>query len=206
MADTSTTTKSNGFGVLDLLGIATGGLGGFLASRAQRKQREADEKLSRENTGANIASEESMANPYRHQLEQAGALGRLDAMGHASYAPVTVAPPARYTASAPTITGGYSWQPSAQMQGDARALQTSVRAGRTAPTMANPANYGRTGALDLLSVAAGRADPSMPVAPALPGPGAFGNTMSQRVAITQFERDHPGWTLDPTTGQPVRHV
>jgi hypothetical protein len=190
------------FNPLDILSIASGGLSGYLASRSQRKQREADALRAKENTQASIASDESGDDPFRQQLAQAGALGRLDAMGNATFAPRTIAPPARYAGSMPTIGGGFSWQPSAQLQGDARALQTSVRAGRTAPTMANPANYGRTAALDLVSIAAGRGDPTAPVAPSQAGGGLAGGMLRQQ-QVRQFEREHPGWTLD-AAGQPVR--
>jgi hypothetical protein len=106
---------------------------------------------------AQIASNESMANPFRGQNAQAQSLANLDELERGVYTParldVSGSPYASYV---PQMSGGYSYTKSPELMASAGALKTNVMAGNTAPTMTNAANYGQTGVMDLLAVLAGR--------------------------------------------------
>lgn len=78
-------------------------------------------------------------------------------MANASYAPISItAPGSRANGYQPTLAGGSSYAPSADIRAGAAKLQQSVMAGRGAPSALSPANYGKTSALDLT----GTADPT----------------------------------------------
>lgn len=175
--------------LLPLIGAIGGASSGMLGQRSAANKSKAD-----------IALEESMADPFRHQMAQAGHIGRLDMMQNMSHAPTTVAPPERYAGRTGTFDMTPSYAPSPDVAASAGAIKASVMGGRTAPTMTNDKNYGRTGALDLLRVAAGGIDPSTDAAFAQPSPG--------RQAIRGFQRGArnsaaAGWEID-AFGNPRR--
>lgn len=169
-----------------LIPLITSGLsflGNALASRGQRKAQEAelaaqleadkrrdarerdlaaaDDARARDLNTAGLAADESMADPFRQQLAQAGAIGRLDLMERMG-GTNTFTPPPEMASYVPQLVGGFSYTPSLDARGSAAALKRNIMAGNTAPTMTDPANYGRTAALNLLPVLAGRRDPAEP--------------------------------------------
>lgn len=129
---------------------ATGAYGAYSQSKSSREDRE----LRREESEADrllrerqVALEESGMDPFRHQRDQAGALAYLDMLARAQFDPVQISVPG---VQAPQISGGMSYTPNPDLRESARMLQRDVATGRGAPTMTDPANYGRTGAMNLL--------------------------------------------------------
>jgi len=147
------------------------GAGAISSNMSNRRNAEAQEQMSREQIEAEerlarqkLAADESMADPFRQQLNQASAIKKLDQLERASYMPVGMTPAGPYAGSVPTMTGGYSYEKSPELIGSAGAIKRNVMAGHTAPTMTNPANHGRTAALDLLRILAGDVDAADPTA------------------------------------------
>lgn len=158
---------------------AQGAIGGVLAAR----QREQDRELQEQESERDTALAESALNPFRHQLNQAETIGRLDMLEHASYAPVSITPPERYANRMPTITGGPSYAgPSDSTRQAAGALRRNVTAGQTAPSMTDPANFGRTATVDLSGLT-GQPDKGLGApsyAPGVPSPAVSINDLRRR--------------------------
>lgn len=111
---------------------------------------EMEDRRARDLADQNTASEESMANPFRHQVSQGRSALSLDAMERANFSPAQVTGgSSRYAGNKPTISGGFNYEISPELRAAAASLKASVLRGETAPTMTNPANYGRTAALQL---------------------------------------------------------
>lgn len=208
--------------LLPLLFAGAQGASAVGSGMQRGKERKAQEQLTREQMALErerdlrrTALDESLSDPFRHQLAQAGAVSRLDAMQNASFAPVSIDLPGRYAAFKPKMAGGFSWQPSDDVRQSAGALKQSVMAGRTAPSMTAPENYGKTATLNLL----GGADPTtdaafsmgapvrtgLGVKPELPDrlPAAQPKGKGSRVLARKRERDiaafesaNPGWTIN----------
>lgn len=178
---------------IPLLSAAASGLMGLGSSMAQTKAEDkrlkaqaelearriaADKELAQQRT----AADESALDPFRHALAQASALGRLDLLQNADFGGSAFLVPSSMQPYVPNIST-FNYTPSADVRQSAGALKSSVMAGNTAPTMTNPANYGKTGVLDLLKVLAGRTPASSPDAFATPSsglpqaPGARGVTL-----------------------------
>lgn len=197
---------------------------------SQNRQRKSQEQLSREQLALereqglmDTASRENELNPFRQQLSQASSIASLDQMQNASYAPVSMQAPSRYASYVPKVSGGFSWQPSQDVRDSAGALKQNVMAGRTAPSMTTPDNYGKTATLDMNAVAGG-ANPATGaafsngplIAPATgisdklkkltaltDRAGQFGRgglaaaaTKIRTREIAEFEQTNPGWTID----------
>lgn len=135
------------------------------SSMANRRSQREGNALTREQIAAekemqlkDIAAKEGMLDPFRDQLAQAGAIGKLDMMERASYSPTRMTPAGPYAEHVPNLTGGFSYEASPEMRSSASALKRSVMSGQGAPSQAIPGNVGRTGALDLLRIAAGEVD------------------------------------------------
>ncbi len=194
-------------------------VGGGIAANNQRKSQEQLSReslaLDREQGLMDTAARESELDPFRHQLDQAGALSKLDRLERASYSPVSVNLPDRYAQYKPTISGGYSYERSPEVKAAAGALKQNVLAGRTAPSMTSAENYGKTATLDLTGNADPRTDAAFsmgapnrdslgaPAAPAMApltalskGKTAAKNKRAQEIAA--FEAANPGWTIDET--------
>lgn len=123
------------------------------ALAAQQEENAAGRLLSEEQMRQRTALDESLADPFRHAMQQQNALGRLDMISRFNPTPIQV--PDSLRGYAPTMAPSYSASP--DMRSWATAAQREIAAGRgTAPTMTDPTNYGRTGALDLMSLAAGK--------------------------------------------------
>lgn len=156
--------------LMAILGIGSGAASGVASSIGNRKNAELSAKTQKEIAEMEIADaeaarllntamQESLLDPFRHQMNQAGDLARLDLMERASFRPTRFAADPRYGQPL-TASGGFAYEMSPEIRRAARDLKTSVLAGRGAPTMTDPSNYGRTSVLDLLRVASGgtRAD------------------------------------------------
>jgi hypothetical protein len=120
----------------------------------------------------NVASKESALNPFRQQMDQAGAVSKLDMLERSSYSPSKVSVPSSMQRFVPTFSGGTTYTKSPEAIAGYGQLKTDVLSGHTAPTMTNPANYGQTAALNLLASGLS-GDPTAP-APSpsgLPMPG-----------------------------------
>lgn len=122
------------------------------AARDQQAQQFAQGQLfSEQQALRNTALEESLADPYRQQMNQAKDLTALDVIARARNTPVSISVPGKYASYVPTISGGFNYDMSPDMREAAKRIQRSVASGETAPTMTNPANYGRTAALNLVN-------------------------------------------------------
>lgn len=123
-----------------------------------------------------LAGRESELDPFRNQMSQAKDIGQLDRLERASYAPVKLGMPSGspYAKYMPQTSGGYSYEKSPELMASASALKKNVMGGNTAPSMTNPDNYGKTGAMDILGVMAGKKDPtsSSSFSTGAPAPGS----------------------------------
>lgn len=160
-----------------LSSIGAKAFSGIAGSRSSRKDREAGERLTRERIASDerlsaqdLAFKESLADPFRQQMSQAKALRKLDMLERARYRPTRLTPAAPYASYVPEVSGGFSYEQSPELTQDAAALKRNVRGGNVAPTMTNPANYGRTSTLDLIRMAADGVDPATVRAGARGGP------------------------------------
>ena len=147
-------------------GVAEGGITAILGAIDAANQRKRNEQASKEAIAANTAADtrdlafkESTLDPFRHQLAQAGAIGKLDRMERAAYKPVTLGAAPGYEQYVPEMGGGFSYEKSPEFVSSAAALKRNVMGGNVAPSMTSPENYGKTGVLDILRMAADGVDP-----------------------------------------------
>lgn len=151
----------------DWIALASGIGGGALAAYSSSKNRSQDRELREDENEMSEAQalqrtalQESIANPFRHQRDQAASLTSLDMLQRFGQGGRHITPPSNVAPFAGNVRPGY--QPSDRMRADAGRLYDDVAAGHTAPTMTDPANYGKTGAVNLSAPAAGTG----PVVPA----------------------------------------
>jgi hypothetical protein len=133
------------------------------------------------NTAA-IAEAEAARDPFKSRMTQVGDVAKLDRVQNARTTPRTVAPTAAYAGSMPAVSGGYSYQKSPDVTNAAGAAKQSIMSGTPDPSMTNPANYGKTGALDLIGIANGSKDPTSPNAMATGAPAAASTLGADPVA------------------------
>lgn len=122
----------------------------YLAKRGQDKADENEEKrnqMTEEQHLRQTALAESLADPFRHQVDQTRALTSLDMLQQFGQGGRHITPPANVARFSGNVRPGYT--PSQTMRDHAAALYSNVAGGNTAPTMTDPANYGRTGAVNL---------------------------------------------------------
>ena len=130
-----------------------GGIGNFFAAKAQAnaqkqmQQQQIAADAARQNQ--QIAYGESQLDPFRQQMAQAKNLSMLDMRQGTRptqfYAPLQPGE----TRQAP----GPSYTPSADLLNWISMIKQNIAGGQNqAPTMTNPANYGKTSALDLLAL------------------------------------------------------
>lgn len=150
-----------------ILSAAAGGaeaIGGAVANNKKRKTdaatTAAELQAQRDLANQRVAADESMADPFRHQMAQAGDISKLDRMERGAYTPVHLGAAPGYESYVPQMSGGFSYEKSPEMISSAAALKRNVMAGNVAPTMTNPANYGSTAALNLVKIAADGVDPA----------------------------------------------
>jgi hypothetical protein len=171
-----------------IAGAGATGVSAYMSQRNRNRDRE-DAEAAREEDRADrretnildIAQGESMADPFRHQNNQASSLAMLDRIANAQRGRTQISVPSEMQRFVPQISGGYSYEASPDLRTSAKLLQRTVASGQGAPTMTDPANYGRTGALNLndpssIGMGARANTPTPPVAPgaggAIPRTGA----------------------------------
>lgn len=131
-----------------------------LANRKRQQQRDREAiEASRDANTLDVATAETALDPFRHQMAQAGALSKLDRLERGSYQPVRLSAAPGYEQYVPHLFGGASYEKSPDLIKSAAALKRNVMGGNVAPTLTDPTNYGKTAALDLLSIAAAGKDP-----------------------------------------------
>ena len=148
------------------LGAAEGGITTILSAIEAANQRKRNEQQSKEAIAANTASDtrdlafkESTLDPFRQQMAQAGAIGKLDRAERATYKPVHLGAAPGYEQYVAPPMGGFSYEKSPEMVSSMAALKRNVIGGNVAPSMTNPENYGKTAVLDLLGIASAGVDP-----------------------------------------------
>ena len=163
---------------LTLAMIGSGALSGYLGQKSSNKDRQQAAALAAQQMAnqkdiatQNTAADEAALDPFRQQMAQAGDLSKLDQLERASYSPVTMdfSGAGKYAKYVPQMSGGFSYTKSPELIDSAAALKRNVMGGNAAPTMTNPANYGRTSALNLLGIKAAGVDPGTVNAGAPPG-------------------------------------
>jgi hypothetical protein len=174
------------------------GLGNFFGARNNAKtakeieaMRIAEQQRAQNQT---TAFQESQLDPYRQLMMQGRDLSRLDmqqftkptqAYGISDPKTAAIVGATPYDRSQPRTP---SYAPSADLLNWLGSIKTNVASGQNqAPTMTNPANYGKSSVLDLLALQAGNGDPAtargrnqtplpaspqFPADPNAPGPGS----------------------------------
>lgn len=126
-----------------------GGIAGRGKEKRAAKEAQKERDFQRERDVRGVAAEESMADPFRHSLAQMNAAAAFDQMQNTR--PKTISLPGLNPKYMPKLGGGY--QPSQELRDAAGAARTSVLAGQgQAPTMTDPTNYGKTGALNIIAL------------------------------------------------------
>jgi hypothetical protein len=159
-----------------LAGAGATGVTAYMSQRNRNRDREdaetarAEDRADRAATNTlDLASRESLADPFRHQNAQIASLAGLDRIRTAQRGTTSINVPPEMQRFMPTRSGGYSYEASPDLRTAAGLLQRSVASGQGAPTMTDPANYGRTGALNLNDPGAIGMGAPRPMAPAAPG-------------------------------------
>jgi hypothetical protein len=157
------------------LGMGAQAIGSSISSRrnaetqAQTEKEIADARIKAEKELAQMnaqaawqrqtqqtASEEASLDPFRQQLYQGNAISWLDRMERERLDPINFDWSGNpYAHFIPQMSGGYSYEQSPELRQSAADLKRNVMSGMTAPSMTDPANYGRTAALNLLATAGG---------------------------------------------------
>lgn len=115
----------------------------------QAQQNQQQMQMSEEQSLRDTALKESLADPFRHLRQQGAGLTSMDLLANFPRTSSNITPPANVAPYMGTVSRG--WTPSESLRTNASKLYDAIAAGRTAPTMTDPANYGRTGALNLTS-------------------------------------------------------
>lgn len=144
----------------------------------------------------NTALQESLADPWRHSMFQADNVAKLDKRERGTFTPSNISMPSRYADYKPTMTGGFSYQKSPEYTQSMAALKKLVMSGQGAPTIMDPANYGETGAIDLLSVMAGL-DPTQARVKKPTSYAALRNAASRPVKDASGQYDQSGLYVQP---------
>jgi hypothetical protein len=152
-----------GFGVP----AAAGAIATYFSNKSKNKQAALDrqaavnaqqsaQEMSAGTNAQSIAQRESELDPFRQQMAQGADVSKLDRLERASFTPARI----DIGAAGPVASGGYSYSKSPELVKSAAALKSSIMSGQGAPSMTNVANYGKTSALDLNGVLAGKLDPT----------------------------------------------
>jgi hypothetical protein len=89
--------------------------------------------------GQDVLLEESKANPFRGQMNQAASLASLDELERGSYTPVQLSTEGNpYASYIPKVSGGYSYSKSPELTAAAGALKNDVLAGHGASSVLRP--------------------------------------------------------------------
>ncbi len=156
-------------------GVGTGVLGAYVANRNSRRQQESEDErnqMTEEQHLRQTALRESEMDPFRHQMFQGRNLTSLDMLQNLGRGGNRITPPANVAPYAGSVRPSYT--PSDTLREHASRLYNSVAAGQTAPTMTDPANYGRTSALNLAQPAgSGGTSATAPAAPEMVDPSSY---------------------------------
>ena len=151
---------SSGGGGGNMLGsLLLGGLGGlgqFFAAqqqaKAQKQMQEAQIAENQRSQNQDIAFKESQLDPFRQQMMQGRNVSMLDMKQN--YQPTQQWAPLQPGQTREARGPNYTASP--ELLSWLAALKTNIAGGQNqAPTMTNPANYGQTSALDLVSLGMG---------------------------------------------------
>jgi hypothetical protein len=122
----------------------------YLKQRAANRQNDKQIAADKARATQAVGAREAELDPFRQQMAQASALSKLDLISRmnnqARQTDFSSSPYAKYI---PKSTGGPSYEKSPDLIAWLTSLQRDVASGHSAPTMTNPANYGRTAALDM---------------------------------------------------------
>ena len=149
-----------------LSGLGSGLMSLFGQSSANKKAQQDYElqqqqlRQQQQQQQQNVALNESELDPWRHSMFQGADIAAMDKLERSSFTPASLSVNNKYAAQKPTVSGGYSYTKSPELIQSAAALKKLIMSGQGAPTMTNASNYGKTGAIDLLSVLAGKMDPT----------------------------------------------
>jgi hypothetical protein len=146
-------------------GVGGTTLAAVVANRNSRRQSEDaadDREMTEEQHLRQTALQESLADPFRHQQNQSRALTSLDMLQHLGKGR-TITPPANVAPYAGNVQRSYA--PSQTLRDHAALLYNNVAGGNTAPTMTDPANYGRTAAVNLNAGQPGGGGAGAPMTP-----------------------------------------
>jgi len=131
-------------------------ISGYLSSKnnsdnreAQQQENAANRLFSEDQDLRHTALQESELDPFRAEMSQGKDLTALDLMGRSNYTPVSVQASGKYAKNVPQISGGFSYNMSPQNRANLAQLYAAVASGRTAPTMTNPLNFGKSSVLNL---------------------------------------------------------
>jgi hypothetical protein len=130
------------------LAMGAGEASSAIGGRSARRDARDENALDRELQERRMALDESMANPFRHQLNQARSVNMLEGMANSSYTRPQLSSGGAYGQSRPTFEGGFSFESGPEGPAAARALQGTVMRGLTRPD-------DRSGGIDLVSLLAG---------------------------------------------------
>jgi hypothetical protein len=152
---------------IDPTTLILAGASGSVDALSALINRKRTEQLSREQLQAqrdlqnqDVASKESLVDPFRQQMNQATDISALDRMERGAYTPVRpMSVPSRYAGTVPSFGGGFSYEKSPEMIASAGMLKRNVMGGNVAPSMTDPTNYGKTATLNLLRIASSGQDP-----------------------------------------------
>jgi hypothetical protein len=211
-------TSGGGIDTTSLLIAGGTGVAGALASYLSKKgDRKAEAAALQKTLEAKAASDrqstaldESKLDPFRQQMFQANDLSSLDRLERATYSPVHLSAAPGYGASVPHLFGGASYEKSPELVSAAGALKRNIIGGNVAPSMTDPANYGKTAALNLARITNEGIDPATvsfrgiapidgaaesPGAPGVAAPGRYGYTPPDPNADLSagFGENHATW-------------
>lgn len=151
------------------------------------QQNELDRLRQREHDQQQTAVDESKLDPWRNTMSQVGNASKLDRLSGSTYTPVQVS---RGQGGKIQTSGGTTYNKSPELIAAARAAAALILSGGgQAPSMTDPANYGKTGVTDLSGGGRGNITPPgrQPVGP--PGYDSSGINDPTR-----------SWPIDPATG------
>lgn len=192
----------DGFSYSDMIMPGLGAVGSGLASLFGMANQNKQNQLNRQNQlnmqgnqinaqqGANtqqLASTESRLDPFRSRMSQMGDVAKLDRVANATTSPVRLNLSGPFAGFKPNVTGGYSYTKSPALVQAAKDAQSSIMSGQADPSMTNPANYGKTGALNLNATGSGQVSPTSSAAFAS-GPAAPASTLGSDASANMIRQ------------------
>jgi hypothetical protein len=177
-------------------GAGMSAVGSSIANRGNREDQERENERDRALNMAELGFNESMADPFRQQMAQAGDLSRLDAMERSTFSPVEVG----QDGYRPTFSGGASYQKSPELLNAIAMLKNSVMSGRTAPAFSTHPGAWNPSVLDLNAMSRGGAEQS-PYGGAMPVYGKPAQ-LRENTAIRRYGQPGDYGQAPPLEGDP----